>query len=192
LLGVPVVKRPVRELFAAEKDDDRVEAMIGFKTLKGLRLIKSLVRHLKEEDFLIEIKVVTVWTNKTVLQELEDASDDIEFIERDEVVLAARADVVPWGIQLTQADSGLPESGQTTGGGGGEASDIVGKCSDPNAFRVGLVDSGIYSGHPDLLCKSSTNDPNCVGNSFGTDDPWHKDMNGHGKRCEGPHERPDS
>jgi hypothetical protein len=182
LLGVPVVKRPVRELFAAEQDDDQVEAMVGYKTVKGLRLIKAMVRHVKEDDILVEIQVVTVKANKTVLQELEEASDEIEFIERDEVVLAARQDVVPWGIELTQAGSGLPESAQTTDGGRGEGTNIIGKCTNPNAFRVGLVDSGIYSGHPDLLCKSSTDDPNCVGESFGTEDPWHKDMNGHGKR----------
>jgi hypothetical protein len=176
LLDVPVVKRPVRELFAKESDDDIVEAMVGYKTIKGLRLLKTLIKGIKDEDIIVEIQVVSVRTHKRILQQLDDKLDEIEFVEKDDVIEATKEDVVPWGVSFTQAASGLPVASTQSDG----SSVALGNCSNPDSFRIGLVDSGIYSGHPDLICKDGPDDPNCVGKSFGTDDPWQVDLNGHG------------
>lgn len=179
LLDVPVLKRPVRELFAEADDDEIVEAMVGYKTIKGLRLIKSLVKHITDEDIIVEIQVVSVRTHKRILQQLDETLDEIEFVERDDVFEATRQDVVPWGVSFTQAASGLPVAPKLSDA---STAASLGNCSDPNSFRIGLVDSGIYAGHPDLICKEGDDDPNCVGKSFGTDDSWHVDLNGHGTK----------
>jgi len=56
---------------------------------------------------------------------------------------------------------------------------MTGNCSSSKSFKIGIVDSGIFAGHPNLPC-SGRSDATCIGKSFGTDDKWYKDRFGHG------------
>jgi serine protease len=70
-----------------------------------------------------------------------------------------------YGVPLTQANSvDIPSS------------DTFGDCSDPNSFKVAIIDSGLKIDHPDSPCRNVVTDgqtkTNCVGQSFGTSDSW--------------------
>jgi serine protease len=80
---------------------------------------------------------------------------------------------VPFGISMIAGDSPLIPTAQ------GSSS----ACSDPNSFKVAIIDSGVQVGHPDIPCLP-IDDPNtnCKGTSIGIDDPWYdpKGSAGHG------------
>jgi serine protease len=72
---------------------------------------------------------------------------------------------VPYGISMTKGDSPRIPAAQ-----GSSAA-----CSDPDSFKVAIIDSGVQVGHPDIPCLNIY-DPNtnCKGISIGIDDlPWY-------------------
>ena len=85
-------------------------------------------------------------------------------------------EIIPYGLDLIRATSDeLPSPAER------EFSD---SCRDPNAFRIGIVDSGIDVSNPDIPCKPiNDRDTNCIGESFGLEDDeadWFTDQRGHG------------
>lgn len=80
---------------------------------------------------------------------------------------------VPYGISMTKGDSSLIPTAQRSSS----------ACSDPNSFKVAIIDSGVQVGHPDIPCLP-IDDPNtnCKGTSIGTVDLWYdpKGSAGHG------------
>jgi serine protease len=72
---------------------------------------------------------------------------------------------IPYGISMTKGDSPIIPIAQ------GSSS----ACSDPNSFKVAIIDSGVQVGHPDIPCLP-IDDPNtnCKGISIGIDGlPWY-------------------
>lgn len=49
-----------------------------------------------------------------------------------------------------------------------------GDCSDPNSFKLAIIDSGVRADHPDSPCVPDSNGGyvNCMGDSFGVPDAW--------------------
>jgi serine protease len=81
-----------------------------------------------------------------------------------------------YGIPLTQSDStNIPSS------------TAVGDCSDPNTFKVAVIDSGYRVGHRDNPCVFYSNGKrSCAGYSFFEDDPWYRPIkNTHGTHVMG-------
>jgi serine protease len=81
-------------------------------------------------------------------------------------------DYVPYGISSTQGTSrSIPAAGL------GNPAD----CSDPNVFKVSIIDSGLDAAHPDGPCSNvGSASANCVGKSFvgssnnpDVDYPWY-------------------
>ncbi len=67
-----------------------------------------------------------------------------------------------YGIDFTQSDStAIPSN------------DRLGDCTDPNVFKVAIIDSGYMVNHPDSPCVTNPRygTSNCIGYSF-VEDPW--------------------
>lgn len=73
-------------------------------------------------------------------------------------------EVIPYGITMVQGKSkSIPPPENLV---------QAGNCSDPNSFRVALVDSGIDVLHPDGPCFGD-NGTRCIGATFGSaTQPW--------------------
>lgn len=93
----------------------------------------------------------------------------LQFSKKQVQTLGNSGEKVPYGLKLTKSVNGVPAGTGSTG-----------KCNDPNSFKVGIIDTGIFAGHPDLSCSSPT-DPHCKGKSFGTSASWWRDNLSHGK-----------
>jgi serine protease len=81
---------------------------------------------------------------------------------------------VPFGISMITGNSSIIP---TASRGSSSA------CSDPDSFKVAIIDSGLEVGHPDIPCLPIDHpDTNCKGVSIGIDDDWHnpKGKAGHG------------
>jgi subtilisin family serine protease len=67
-----------------------------------------------------------------------------------------------YGIPLTQSDSTVIPSNNR-----------LGDCTDPNVFKVAIIDSGYMVNHPDSPCRDNPRygTSNCIGYSF-VEDPW--------------------
>jgi serine protease len=88
-------------------------------------------------------------------------------VEEDGVVFMA--DFLPYGIPQAQANSpGLPPATSTSGA-----------CSDPNSFKVAVIDSGLEVAHQDVPCRPiDESDSNCKGVSIGVNgEPWYAPKN---------------
>jgi serine protease len=72
-----------------------------------------------------------------------------------------------YGVDFTQSDSAAIPSSTT-----------MGNCSDPDVFKVAIIDSGYKVNHPDSPCTTDDSGyTNCIGYSFaynaqGDPDPW--------------------
>jgi serine protease len=74
---------------------------------------------------------------------------------------------VPFGISMTKGDSSMiPVS---------RGSSSSSACSDPDSFKVAIIDSGVEADHPDIPCRDINDlDTNCKGISIGIGDlPWY-------------------
>jgi serine protease len=66
-----------------------------------------------------------------------------------------------YGVDFTQSNSDAIPSNFN-----------IGNCSDPNVFKVAIIDSGYKVNHPDSPCRTDANgDTNCIGHSW-VADPW--------------------
>jgi hypothetical protein len=81
---------------------------------------------------------------------------------------------IPIGISMTKGDSTIIPASR------GSSS----ACSNPDSFKVAIIDSGVQVGHPDIPCLPIDDpDTNCKGVSIGIDgQPWYapKGKAGHG------------
>lgn len=126
------------------------------------------------------LNVVPVYLNSSGLFEL-GLNPDILYVEEDEKVslFSASTLVQPYGrtlVQATLADTVIPSA----------PSDDA--CSNPNAIKVALIDSGILASHPDLPCISNgTGYANCIGNAFGLPSgmTWDSPSDSHGTMVAG-------
>jgi serine protease len=89
------------------------------------------------------------------------------YVEEDGVVFMA--DFLPYGIAQAQGNSArLPSAPSTSGA-----------CSDPNSFKVAVIDSGLEVAHPEVPCRPiDESDTNCKGVSIGVNgEPWYAPQN---------------
>lgn len=95
----------------------------------------------------------------------------------DDFLVELYGEVTPYGIPLIQDSTPLPG-----------LSSRPGSCSDPNSFKIGIVDSGVDTTQPDLPCRNvGTSSANCVGASFGlsSSDVWNQPSDTHGTMVAG-------
>jgi serine protease len=79
-------------------------------------------------------------------------------------MMTADSELVPFGISMTKGDSSIIPASR------GSSS----ACSDPDSFKVAIIDSGVEVGHPDIPCRPVADpDTNCKGISIGIDDLWY-------------------
>jgi subtilisin family serine protease len=73
-----------------------------------------------------------------------------------------KAEFVSYGIPFTQSDSTVIPS-----------NDSLGDCTNPNVFKVAIIDSGYMVNHVDSPCATNPRygTSNCIGYSF-VEDPW--------------------
>jgi subtilisin family serine protease len=174
----------VDDVFPDKLEDDEIQVLIGYRSDRGRSRAKRVAaKHRKktgsrsagrkksggksEKDF-AKIRAIAITTTKTDLKDLE-LDDDIEYIEPDRE-LYMLANVVPYGISISQgASSGIRRPTNPV---------RAGNCSNPNALRVAIIDSGIDGKHPDLQCRRN-NGAGCIGKSY-VSDAWDNDLFSHG------------
>lgn len=127
--------------------------------------------------------VAAMITSVEQLEALEN-DPDVDYIEEDSYVRLLSSEVVPAGIAAIQA----PLLFGTNSSPSGAAAD----CSDPNVFKVGIVDSGSDSSHPDSPCYDADSggtsvSSGCVGTTFGLDSSmtWNEPADSHGTMVTG-------
>jgi Subtilase family len=128
--------------------------------------------------------VAAMITSIEQLDALEN-DPDVDYIEEDSIVRLLSSEVVPAGLTAIQAPLlfGSMNNGSSSSGGGSAAD-----CSDPNVFKVGIVDSGSDSSHPDSPCYDFTStggngvSSGCLGETFGLDSTmtWNAPADSHG------------
>jgi Peptidase inhibitor I9 len=178
--GVRVLKGRVDSLFSDKNDDDEVEVLIGYKSDKGRTRAKNAAarhrnkaksrksRKKKEKDF-VRISAMAITVTKKELKELE-LDDDIDYIEPDRP-MKMMGNLVPYGIRVTQgANAQIARPANPA---------KAGNCSNPNALRVAIIDSGIDGNHVDLPCRRNKG-VGCTGKSFGISEAWNNDRFSHG------------
>jgi hypothetical protein len=163
-----LLKRKVEHLFSDKGEDELIQVFVGYKSEKGLANVQSMASNPSKGDF-TEIRATLVKMTKRQMRELEK-DQDIEYIEPD-YTRRAMADFVPYGINLIQGTSKFPVPSNRV---------AAKSCNNPNAFRVAIIDSGIYAKHDEFECNTKTG-IGCVGKSFGTSNAWDVDFNSHGK-----------
>jgi serine protease len=118
---------------------------------------------------------------RSEIQALLDSDPDILYVEEDRIVYAL-VEVSPYGVSTIRADNTqYPPPVASTGSGA--------PCSDPNSFKIGIVDSGLDVNHPDLPCFNvdDSSSTNCVGQTFGVslDGEWFQPTDIHGTAVAG-------
>ncbi|MDA1475999.1 S8 family peptidase [Bacillus changyiensis] len=151
---------PVNAVKSSAKDVKK-DYIVGFKSsLKTTSAKKDVIKENggKVDKHFRSINAAKVTLDQKALKELKK-DPSIEYIEKDHVAHAL-AQTVPYGISLIKADKV-------------QAQDVTGKN-----VKVGIIDTGISSAHPDLKVAG--------GKSFvaGDSDPFH-DGNGHGTHVAG-------
>lgn len=114
---------------------------------------------------------------RSEVQDLIDNDPDILYVEEDSYVYPL-AEIVPYGIEAIKANNAQyppqPTSSSSTGA----------PCSDPNSFKIGIVDSGLDISHPDIPCFNTDDEStsNCIGSAFGLgmDEEWSAPTDLHG------------
>lgn len=157
-------RQSVRELFPNHHDTDEVKALLKYRSKRSRQRIAAMAPLQSDYDF-TDMGVVAVKARLSQLKRLEQVDSSIEVEVDVPVELAAD---VPYGIAMVGGNLKLPP---------GKA--YQGNCQHPRAFRIGIIDSGVFAGHPNLPC-SGPDDQGCLGRSFGTEDVWYLDRNGHG------------
>jgi len=103
----------------------------------------------------------------------QEQGDNLLYVEDDSLVKPL-GEIVPYGVQLVVAGTGGSTLSDPAAGGAALTSD----CTDPNSFKIGIVDSGADANHPDLPCTTE----NCVGREFGlrSNEYWYSPTDIHG------------
>lgn len=167
-MASPLEMPRARDLFRDEADDGFVRVFVGYNSSAGMARAQRSPTLRSAVEF-PGINAIAVEISKKELLDLEQ-DFDVVYVEKDELMYPM-AQIVPYGIKLTKANNpNIPSPGFAG----------AGDCSNARSFKVAIVDTGIYAGHPDLFC-SSQNDRGCKGRSFGTSSSWFRDAVGHGE-----------
>jgi subtilisin family serine protease len=143
----------------------------------------------------LQARIPVIAASITTLEELETLENDpdIDFIEEDSLVRLLvnsgghNGEALPDGVAAIQAPL-LYNDANSSG------STIVweGDCNDPDVIKIGIVDSGSDSSHPDSPCYNaadagSTVSSSCVGETFGleTGMVWNVPADSHGTMVTG-------
>lgn len=163
-----------RELYGAEQDS--IPCIIGYRNEQGRqRMIGNFAT--LEGSGLRKISALRAFLRWSDVEEME-LDEDIAFIEAD-VMVHQLGEIHPYGLAEIGAKDlsflGTPRLSS--------AQSSPGNCSDPNSFKIAIVDSGLYRDHPDLPCKEH----NCIGAEFGLEEGiyWHSPTSVHGTAVAG-------
>jgi hypothetical protein len=158
-------------------DDTPVSVFIGFRGGPSSSLAASKLAASYSIQSNAALKRVNAGkatlTPSQIEQLTKDGENDILYIENDPpryLHAVTPAEVIPWGIKAVQATSNTVPPPPPN-------ANKVASCSDPNSFKIAVVDTGLDVHHPDIPCFNvGSNDTNCIGKSFGNgtgawDDP---------------------
>jgi hypothetical protein len=161
--------KDVDTIFPLAAEESNLPVFVGYSNNQGRLTLQDMTGSgpIPVDKAFDQLEAVAVTLTKAQLRSLKD-DDSISYFEPD-VPLAAHGEVIPWNIQDVQG------SLQFVAPSGTSAS-----CSDPNSFKVAIVDSGIdATGHLDFQFQSASA-KSIKGASFGTSEPWYEDTLGHG------------
>jgi subtilisin family serine protease len=142
----------------------------------------------------LQARIPVIAASITTLKELEalENDPDIDFIEEDALVrllvngAGHEKEVLPDGVAAIQAPLFYNDANSSS------PTTWEGDCNDADTIRIGIVDSGSDSSHPDSPCYNaanggSTTSSNCVGETFGLDSGmvWNKPADSHGTMVTG-------
>jgi subtilisin family serine protease len=88
----------------------------------------------------------------------------VSFLQRDAryKLYQRNSEVIPYGIPMVQGTtSSIPPPAYPSG-----------NCDDPNSFKVCVIDSGLWVGHPDIPFNLTSDA--IVGEEFAIDSPWYR------------------
>jgi len=166
--SVPPAKLSERDL-----EMDEVPVLVKYKTKEAEERTEAMSNSVGPK--LKRVKTVATKVDKSKLKDLED-DPDIELVELDErMFLYNNVDIIPYGIRKVfegkSSAATIPEFVDSAA------------CTDLNAVKVGIIDSGIAAAHPDLPCGNinDSQSARCKGNTFYVEDvDWFKASNPHG------------
>jgi serine protease len=159
-----------------EEEEEEVKIMISYKNEQGRASVAKRAKSAKSDSLLTKLHAMGAVVQKSLLQSL-DADPDIEFWEEDPIVRPL--DLSTYGMTMIQAESPLlpaPQNGWAP-------------CSDPNSFKIAIIDGGADAFHPDIPCHA-VDDPdttNCYGKTFGlyNGEKWYQPDDPHGTHVMG-------
>jgi Subtilase family len=173
--------RPFRKLSDhLDELDGEVHVIVKYKNKPDGEgnLAGPLVYKSKVENMLTTAAIV----RKEDLKALEDDAN-VEYVELDEILFRF-GDVVPYGIRQTQGGglNSIPN-----------ATSYSSSCSNPDSFKVAIIDDGLDVNHPDIGCGNITDDSTtrCMGKSFSSstysiEGPhWYAPIEAHGTHVAG-------
>lgn len=168
--NIPTVCSDLITLSDLDEDDGtELKVLIGYKPqadeVEGFSLrMAQQRRRRKRFRGLARVHAVQASLNRTMIRELQK-HDEIIYIEEDPPVQMLREiQTVPLELINALSDS-LPTP----------SSSDSGACSDPDSFKIGIVDSGLDVNHPDIPCfNMGTSRATCIGAEFGiaADEFW--------------------
>jgi len=176
-----------------------VDVLVGYRTDLGRDRVVSTFANKNATTYQgAGLKRVNAIVARLTSPEQLDAlleDPDVDYVEADPVVRLF-GEVESHALrQIRRGTSSsslpkLPVVGTAAGIGDGDGR--VAPCSDPDAIRVGVIDSGVWAGHEDLPCRGSSGDDDgggetCIGASFGigNDLVWDDPADNHGTMAMG-------
>lgn len=180
--------------------DPIVKVIIKYKNDNGRAFAEGKARAYRAGPGLQKLGALSAAVHNSTLTDL-DADPNIEYWEHDQYLrpmTITDPKVFMWNMQLIQAND--PSEANSSGYVYSTASTesamppapypltMSSPCSDPNTFKIGIVDSGTDVRHPDLPCWNFS-DPstNCIGEPFGlmSDETWYQPTDVHGTHVMG-------
>lgn len=147
-------------------DHGTVRVMIRFNGERGKELIRQ--DSIKQGADLTSISTLAVTVDLNHLLQLADDDDILEIME--DAVVRAASETIPYGVELAQFKPP----------GASFMASSSSSCSDPNSFKIAVVDSGANINHPDMPCQNmGSSSATCMGQSF-SGDSWDNPSYYHG------------
>ena len=154
-----------------EGDEMEVHVIIRYNNDNGREHIKEMATSVHQGPGLKTVHAVAATIVKANLT-LLDEDPGIESIEED-YIFKPWGEIEPYGLDMIQATSNVIPSPLSENS----------PCRDKASFKVGIIDSGLAAGHPDIPCLDLDNpDTNCLGQSFGlgNEEYWYAPSDAHG------------
>lgn len=150
--------------------------LVRYRNQEGKRKIYQLVDPQMIRD-LDKINAMVIQADDALIQELQ-MDPDIDEIKQEPRYFPTSTIVTPYGLEKVQGGAFNTMVPPVTLSGGG--------CGDPKTFRIGVVDSGLSTSHPDFFCGDITSsNTRCLGKEFGLRDVWHNPLDSHGTHVSG-------